>query len=480
MKIIVFLFLMINCSGLFAQSGVQFTTPIAVANGVTYGFTRPKITLDSNNQPVILWGKTSTHQIFVSTFNGSTFNTPVQINPTGTHPYIATWYNADIKSTGDTIIAVFPTDMPANRVFLVKSTDGGNTWSDSIRVDNIPAGGIAYFPSADINDFGQIAVTFMKHEAGWQNPRYVVTTSLNGGNSFSADTNASAVAPGEVCDCCPAHLIFENDRQILTFRNNNSNTREFYAAVSNDNGETFNGYNIDNQGWVINACPSSAPSSFIAGNELVSVFMSGTSGANRVYISSSNINTLTVDSISMVDGTVPAGTNQNYPKIAGQDSIMAMVWYNTMPGEADIYFKYSNTGPLGLIGDGINISNPTTGTQANPDIAYANGVFHIVYQNSTTQELYYLRAIMDEYMGIDEPSSFKYALTILNETLFIQFIDQQNMENKKIELMDARGGVLYSEKLNHVSSFQLSLSTFAHGIYFVKVEGVDQPIKFFW
>src|SRR5688572_6789623 len=152
---------------LWAQSGVQFISPIVVANGSTYGYIKPKITLDANNNPVILWGKSSTHQIFVSTFNGTGFNTPVQINPIGTHPYMATWYNADLKSNGDTIVSVFATDVPAYRVYLVKSVDGGNTWSDTIRVDQIAPGGIAYFPSVDINETGKIAVTFMRHEAGW-------------------------------------------------------------------------------------------------------------------------------------------------------------------------------------------------------------------------------------------------------------------------------------------------------------------------
>src|SRR5688572_21229977 len=158
--------------------GVQFTTPIAVVDGSVYGYLKPKLTLDANNNPVVLWGKSSTHQIFVSTYNGVSFNTPVQINPVNTHPFMASWYNADIKSKGDTIVAVFPTDMPANRVFLVKSTDGGNTWSDTIRVDDIPSDGIAYFPSVAINEFGDISVIFMRHDAGWTDPRYVVSTSM--------------------------------------------------------------------------------------------------------------------------------------------------------------------------------------------------------------------------------------------------------------------------------------------------------------
>ncbi len=474
MKLFSFFIAFIWGTYIFGQ--VQFTTPIPVADGATYGYLRPKIALDANNEPVILWGKSSTHQIFVSTFNGSGFNTPVQINPVNTHPYISSWYNADIKNSGDTLVAVFPTDMPANRVFLVKSTDGGNTWSDSIRVDNIPPGGIAYFPSVDINEFGQVAITFMKHEAGWLNPRYVVTTSLDGGSSFSPDTNASAVAIGEVCDCCPAHMIFENDRQVLLFRNNNSNTREFYASVSIDNGNSFMGMNIDNQGWIYPACPSVAPSAFIDNDSLIAVFMSGASGNNRIYVSTSDINGLQNGFVQMVDDVVPANTIQNYPKIAGEDSIMAMVWYNTMPGEADIYFRFSNTGAVGLMGDGLNISNPTTGTQQNPDIVYANGIFHIVYQNNATQELYYLRAILDEYIGLNEPLEEPIQWYIQNDQLTIIF----NKEGKHglIEMLDARGAVIMTRNEDLSNTVTLDVQHLSHGVYWVRAEG-GRPIKFY-
>lgn len=460
-----------------AQSGVQFTTPMVVADGSAFGYLRPKIALNAINEPVILWGRASTHAIYVSTFNGIGFNAPVQINPVGTHPYISTWYNADIKSSGDTIVAVFPTDMPANRVYLVKSVDGGNTWSDTIRVDNIPAGGIAYFPSVDINEAGNIAVTYMRHEAGWLNPRYVVTTSMDGGNSFLPDTNASAVGTGEVCDCCPAQMIYENNREVLVFRNNNSNVREFYASVSENNGTSFNGINIDNQGWLYPSCPSVAPSAFLAGDSLITVFMSGASGANRIYLSTSDISTFQNGIIQMIDNVVPASTLQTHPKIAGKDSIMAMVWNNSFPGEADIYFRFSDHGAVGLMGDGINISNPTAGTQQNPDIAYANGVFHIVYQNSGTQQLFYLRAIMDEYVGIKNENDPVFKYIIQNSILNIEF--PSNIYYKQIDILDTKGIVVLSTNQRDLSKVAIDLTSLSTGIYFLKVDGFDQTVKFY-
>jgi hypothetical protein len=464
---------------LTAQNGLVFTSPIPVANGVTYGYLRPKIALDANSQPVILWGKSSTHQIFTSTFNGVDFNTPVSINPAGTHPYMSSWYNADIKSAGDTLIAVFPTDVPANHVFLVKSTNGGNTWSDTVRVDHLPPGGIAYFPSADINQAGHIAVSFMRHEAGWLNPRYVITTSMDGGTVFGADTNASAIATGEVCDCCPAHVIYNNHTQVLTFRNNNTNLREFYAAVSTNDGAGFTGYNIDNQGWVYPACPSVAPSSFLSGNRLNTVFMSGASGANRIYFSTSQINTQTVDAVQMVDPGVPSGTLQTHPKLAGKDSIMAVVWNQTYSGETDVYLRFSTFGMDSLLGPGINISTSPAGIQQNADMVYANGVFHIVYQNVPTQQLYYVRAIMDEYVGAPPVSDFTYSLHVANEILYLQLAHAEQWSHQPLQMFDARGALVFSGNLGDASQVEVNLQGLASGIYWIKINNANQPIRFF-
>lgn len=479
MKALLLVLILMYSSFVYSQSGVQFTTPITVAGGTTYGYIKPKVVVDAHGNPVVLWGKTSTHEIFVSTFNGSSFNTPVKINPVNTHPYIASFYNADIKSNGDTLVAVFATDMPSYRVYLVKSTDGGNSWSDTIRVDQIPTGGIAYFPSVDINEHGHVAVTFMKHEAGWANPRYVVSTSLDGGNTFLPDTNASAVATGEVCDCCPAEMMYEGDTQVLLFRNNDMNIREFYAAISNDNGASFQGLHVDNLGWTLAACPSVAPTGTIQNDSLISVFMSGASGANRLYISTASLTNMVTGNIMAIDDSVVSGTSQTQPQIAGNDEVMALVWANSYPGNADIYFRFSNTGASGLVGNGINISNPTTGSQQNPDIAYSHGVFHIVYQNTQTQQVFYLKALVDQYIGVEgNNEKLSYSIQQNNGLFYLTMLgDDEN--NSAYHIYDVYGKKIYQSKLESGKT-EFDMSVYAHGFYWIKLEGYNKAIKFYW
>lgn len=476
MKRIIAVLFLVN-SYVFAQTGIQFSTPIVVTSGSTYSYINPKVTLDANNNPVVLWGKSTTDEVFVATYNGTGFNAPVKINPPGTTPYIAFWYNADLKSAGDTIVSTFSSDNGFHTYF-VKSIDGGNTWGDTVRVDNLPAGSVAYFPSLDINENGNIAVSFMRHEAGWLNPRYVMSTSLDGGNTFGVDTNASAVAPGdEVCDCCPAEVLYEGNREVLLFRDNNANLREYYAAVSNDNGNSFTGINMDNLGWNISACPSSAPSAITWGDSLVNVFMSGGTGPLRVFLSTADINTMQLGYVRMVDSIVPGGTQQNFPQIAGKDSVMGMVWYNNLSGEQDIYFRYSKTGPTGLIGSGINISNPTTGVQHSPDIAYANGVFHIVYQNSSTQEVFYLTATLDEYIGIDEEHEQATFNIQISENILSLLLQPSATLESNAHIYDLQGRLVDSKRIVDQTTI-FDLTGYQSGMYWIQVDGFNGVRKF--
>ena len=146
-----------------------------------------------------------------------------------------------------------------------------------------------------------------------------------------------------------------------------------------------------------------------------------------------------------------------------------------MPGEADIYFRFSNTGAAGLIGDGINISNPTAGTQQNPDIAYANGTFHIIYQNNASQEIYYLQAILDEYVNVDEPAMNHYRWFIHGDMLSIQLLEDSH--HNTFLLCDVKGKVLQQTTIES-NLLQIDLNQLSKGVYFFQVGGMSKPVKF--
>ena len=184
----------------FAQHSIAWEPEISVSDGSLYGNIRPRMTILENGNPVILYGNSGDENLHISTWNGTSFNTPTQIVPAGMSAYVAHWTGPDIASKGDTIIAVFKLN-PAEtgNVYSVRSTDGGVTFSDTIRVDNHDDG-VAWMPSMDIDDNGNPVITYMAHGPSWINPEYVLVNSDDAGLTYNPEFSVSTVI-GEACDC---------------------------------------------------------------------------------------------------------------------------------------------------------------------------------------------------------------------------------------------------------------------------------------
>jgi hypothetical protein len=144
-----------------------------------------------------------------------------------------------------------------------------------------------------------------------------------------------------------------------------------------------------------------------------------------------------------------------------------------------VYLRFSTFGMDSLLGPGINISTSPAGIQQNADMVYANGVFHIVYQNVPTQQLYYVRAIMDEYVGAPPVSDFTYALHVANEILYLQLAHAEQWSHQPLQMFDARGALVFSGKLDDASQVEVNLQGLASGIYWIKINNANQPIRFF-
>ncbi len=373
-----------------AQSAV-WDAPISVALGTTYSNIYPRIALTTGDNPQVVWESGGTDKIYTSRWNGSGFTSPLTLNPTGVFPYIATWTGAEIASSGDTVFVVFSTDPTISdaHVYTFRSLDGGVTFEDTVRVDQIGSD-VPRFPSVAVGSNGNPIVNFMRFNSSMQDPEYSITRSVNGGSSYLATINPTAAVTGFVCDCCPASVATSGDRHVLLFRNDISNIREMWGCYSTDGSTTFTAAaEVDQTNWNVSSCPSSGPSGVIMGDSLVSTWMS----AGDIYISSTN---LANQQIGVHRQLFPTGIGvQNYPVIAGKGDTLAVVWQGSNGGATDVFFTYSVTGTAGL---GVNIDTITqggTGSQTRPDIQFSNGKFHIVFSDNVGTNVKYLRGTID-------------------------------------------------------------------------------------
>lgn len=429
----------------YSQTGVFWTDEVIVSDGQQFGKLRPRITLNGSDKPVIVYG--NTNAINVSVGNGSTFNTPINILPTGMQTYISGWTGPDVASAGDTIIIVFK-EMPleTGNVYSVRSVDGGVTFSDTIRVDSHDTG-VAWMPSVDMNDQGEITVSYMIHDANWANPRYVVSHSNDAGLTYSDEINVVSSIPGEACDCCPSEVVMSGTNRVMLFRNNDNNVRDIYAVHSNNGGLSydFEG-NVDQSNWYITGCPSTGPHGTIVGSQLLSTFASSASGNSRNYVSVSDLTSgLSYQSTLTVSDPT---SNQNYPRISSSGDTVVLAWREYFGASSEIYLSVASGGQFtDLIDNGIIANQSIQGTQTNPDVKVQNSSVHLCYQDDYQNAVIYRYGVIQDVSGLNSVSSTDIAIypnpakhTITISNLNIEKVFLLDNVGRRHELPMSSGG----------------------------------------
>lgn len=407
MRILLFISFFVFSFTSISQYSIIWEPEITVSDGSIYGNLRPRATVTDANVPVVIYGKSGTmNNVVISRWNGSSFDAPIEILPAGTSSYFASWTGPDIASKGDTVIAVFKLDPIDNgNVYSIRSTDGGVTFSDTIRVDNHEVE-VAWMPSMDIDNNGNPVVTYMAHDGVWSNPHYVISTSSDAGVTYNPSQNIITI-PGEACDCCPAEMIIQDQKQVLLFRNNNGNIRDIHGVLSLDGGATFpHQANLDNLSWSLMSCPSTGADAVFVGDDLITAFASQAEGKYRVYLSASSASTdLTFNSRTMMALPTLGNDTQNYPRISGANDTIVMAWEEKDAGNTEVFCSVSLPGmdPVAtLVSFKSKANTTTTGVQTNPEIIYKNGFVYIFYQDNSTGDLLYRRGTIGDVTGIEE------------------------------------------------------------------------------
>lgn len=400
----IFLFILLAASGQLFGQGLYWSFPQTVSTSSETGNVRPRIVLNRAGNPVISWSNKSTGKIYARVLSDPSLPLgPVQVTPGTAKAYIADWTSHEMAAFGDTIYIVFKLNpIETGGSYIVRSTDGGLTFSDTVRIDP-PSTKISWIPSVTTDNTGNPVVAYMESDSGEVNPRYVLTSSSDGGLIFSTPVNATGGnAPGEVCDCCPSTVIASGAERYIVFRNNQSNIRTIWATKSTDNGATFTqAAETDFTNSYSNTCQATGPASIIQNDSLVTVWKSTVSGVTRVFVSSSSVSTLQTGTHDTLSKNIPTGVIQNYPRTSGNDTIMGVTWQEYLSGNIDILFSWSANGPLGLISrDTVN--DYKTGTQMNPDVKFSNGKFHFVWQDNAQGAVIYRAAGFAPFTGIKE------------------------------------------------------------------------------
>lgn len=451
----------------FAQHSINWEPEITVADGNAYGNLRARIALDGSNTPLVLMGKVGGGELFVARGNGASFNTPIQVTPSGMQTYIANWTGPDIAADGNTVVVVFKEkDYTLGKIYAVRSTDGGITFGDTLRVDNHDAG-VTWMPALDMDDNGNPHVTYMVFNAAGADERIAVASSADGGVSYGPQQIVTGISPGVACDCCPPEIVTKGQYQLALFRNNETNVRDTWAALSENNGSSFTSTaNMDELGWSITSCPATGPHAVISGDSAYVVSTSAASGAYRVYVSSVGLNGgLDVSAVNMMAPPLTGNSEaQNYPRISGSSDTLVAVWEEREGGNTNIMAAVTIDGlAQTLVSYKSMVNANAAGAQLKPDVIFRDGYVHAIYHDLTSADIIYRRGTIVDVTGLNEFGGDKLLVSPVpnNGRMYLSGVNLN--EISEISVVNGLGQSVQAQVIEN------EITIPSRGVYLVKV-----------
>lgn len=475
-KIFTFLLALMFVSAISkAQSGITWAAPMTVASN-NYQNLHPRITLDAMGNPLILWGytiNTTEGKAYFSRWNGSMFTTPVTVSPNMITIAAASWMGPDIASKGDTVYVVMKrTDegVDTNRLFITHSFDGGMTFSIPVQIGYI-SDSVSRFPTVSIDETGNPIVGFMKFDAGYVTSQWWISRSTDYGTTFLPCVKASGWSGGDVCDCCPGALVKSGNTLAMLYRDKNSNIRDSWAGISNDEGTTFpSGIRVDQNNWNLNMCPSSGPDGVIIGDTLYSSFMNGASGTSLVYYNKSSISNLTSGPTIPVTGMYTGLFVQNYPRMANNGNAIALAWKQNVSGSDQLGILFTNN---------INNGFPTlfdtvwTNNITNTDVAVGNGEIHVVWQDDNAGVVRYRKGTFISSTSVDSDipnGNFSPSIYPNPANTILNIHKSSNTLNETLVITDVFGREIFKKSIN-ISDVKIDVSKWDAGVYNLELMG---------
>lgn len=140
-------------------------------------------------------------------------------------------------------------------VIAWRSTDGGKTWPDGVRVNDVAGSAREGLHAMAAGKGGQVFAAWLDLRA--KGTRIYGARSTDGGATWSKNVLVYESPGGTVCQCChPSVAIDAAGTVAVMFRNALEGMRDMYVAKSTDGGKTFGAARKLGEGsWPLEACP---------------------------------------------------------------------------------------------------------------------------------------------------------------------------------------------------------------------------------
>ncbi len=218
----------------------------------------PQIAIDTDRRVYIAYGMGNALYLSVSENQGKSFSNPVMIGEAG---QLSLGMRRGPRITAHqgvlTVSAVYGAKGKGQDgdILAWKSLDRGKTWSKPVRVNDVEGSAREGLHAMAVGPDGTLACTWLDlREKG---TTLYLSTSKDGGSTWSANVLAYRSPSGTICECCHPSLAFGlKGRLWIMFRNSLAGARDMYLFSTDDLGKKFTDAQKLGQGtWMLNACP---------------------------------------------------------------------------------------------------------------------------------------------------------------------------------------------------------------------------------
>lgn len=355
-------------------SSTSFETSKKVNNITTNEQGAPSIILDKDGNIYITWTNvislTDTDIYFSkSTDKGLSFTDTVRVNDVT----LGVQGVSRIAVGKDGTIYVVWSDartIISSDIYLSKSTDGGKTFSTSVRV-NDTTGGTQAFQDIAIDGSGNIYVVWHDSRSGTNNIYF--SKSTDGGATFST---SKRVDDSTTRNQYFPVIVLDGNRNIYVSwldNRNGTNVYDIYFSKSEDGGSTFKtNVKVGQISSNLTSIPNQGPSLTLGLNEkktgynvyIVFEVKASGGGPGDIYLAKSTDGGITFSSSVKVNDVI--SDDQGSPKIDvdGRGDVY-VIWQDKRNGaDYDVYFsKSTDTGST--FSSSIRVNDITTSDQGN-------------------------------------------------------------------------------------------------------------------
>lgn len=456
----------------FVQAqNLSWSTPVALTTSI--GHVGGQITI-SKNTPVISVGDDIVGDLYVTRFVGGAFTAPIKLNPIGFTPGISTANGPKLAAQNDTIYITYLNELETD-IYLQHSFDGGLTFGDTIRVVDMQTN-IPQYPSIAIMNDGNPVISFASLKSNFTDPQYFVTKSFNAGTNFTTPVSVTGSLGADPCDCCAGSIALHDNKVAVIYRNSGNNLRDMRAAISTDTASSFNTLGeIDNNNWIVAACPISGGQGVILGDTLISCFMNGIFGTTT-FLSTLNVNTNVMGFERPIFAQSGVGA-QELSSIAGSGDTVGIVWTQQVGSSRKILFSYSTHGAfeLGMKIDTVTNLLPNS-VYTNPELAFANGIFYLIFNDNFASNLLYTQASVSSATAIQEQTKNDFTMQFANGANALSIKCNETINNAvTITISNTNGSVIEKISLPNLQTNQLInlKNQLSSGLYLVALSSKD-------